>query len=124
MLKSLAFVVAFLGFGVGAFSQPKTITEEQKIVQLIAYIEHLPNAKFVRNGSSYSAKEAADHLRKKYNYAKDDIKTAQQFIDQLASKSSMSGKAYTIEFADGKVITSGDLLRKKLAEIEQTNQKK
>lgn len=124
MLKSIALILlVFVGSLVGV-AQPKPLTEEQKINQLIAYIEQLPNAKFVRNGSKYSAKEAAEHLRKKYNYAKDDIKTATEFIEELASKSSMSGKEYTIEFADGKVVKSGDLLRKKLAEIEQTNQKK
>lgn len=124
MLKSIALILlVFVGSLVGV-AQTKPLTEEQKINQLIAYIEQLPNAKFVRNGSKYSAKEAAEHLRKKYNYAKDDIKTATEFIEELASKSSMSGKEYTIEFADGKVVKSGDLLRKKLAEIEQTNQKK
>lgn len=124
MAKSLAFFLSIVLSSLVGISQPKQLSEEQKINLLITYIEQLPNAKFVRNGSKYNAKEAAAHLRKKYNYAKDDIDTATEFIEELASKSSMSGKEYTIEFADGKVVKSGDLLRKKLAEIEQTNQKK
>src|SRR3982750_2509568 len=68
------------------------LTEQQKIQALISSIETLKGAVFIRNGSEYDGKKAADHMRAKLKYAGDKIQTAEEFIDELASKSSMSGK--------------------------------
>jgi len=87
-----------------AQTKKTTLTEKQKIESLISSIEHLKNAKFNRNGTLYDATTAAKHLRMKLNKAGDDIKTAQDFIDQIASKSSMTGQDYKIVYSDGKEI--------------------
>ena len=94
-------------------------TEKQKMEQLIKSIEILDGAQFYRNGQYYSAKEAADHLRLKLSNAGDKIKTAKQFIDNIATKSSMSGKAYKIKFKDGKVVESKVFLYQKLYELNK-----
>jgi hypothetical protein len=80
------------------------ITEKEKIEALISSIEDLKNAKFYRNGALYDATTAAKHLRMKYSKAGNKIKTASDFIEKIASKSSMTGQAYKIVFSDGKVI--------------------
>ena len=49
-----------------------------------------------RNGDLHSAKEALEHIQKKHDYFKDDIHTAEDFIEKSASKSTMSGKTYTV----------------------------
>lgn len=51
---------------------------------------------FVRNGDSYPAAEARDHLKMKLGKAGDHIKTAEDFIGQIASRSYLSGQAYTV----------------------------
>lgn len=104
------------------FQQPKNqtkpaFTEDQKIEYLIKSIAAL-DASFIRNGDGHTPKEAAEHLRMKRNKAGKSIKTAKQFIDQIASKSSMSGEAYRIKYKDGKSETSAAFLNRKLNEVE------
>ncbi|MBP7511866.1 MAG: DUF5329 family protein [Bacteroidia bacterium] len=93
------------------------LTEEQKINQLIAYIEKT-DAKFIRNGTEYSGVDAAKHLRMKREKAGKRIKTAKDFIDFLASKSSMSNEAYQMKFKNGTVINVRDVLYHELRKME------
>ena len=53
---------------------------------------------FQRNGSWYGREEARAHLQRKYEYLlkRDQVDTAEQFIERAASRSSMSGKAYRV----------------------------
>lgn len=90
--------------------------EKKKIEFLLSQIEIQKGAKFWRNGSSYAPKQASDHLRMKWEKAGKSIKTAQDFIEKIAAKSSMSGKAYEIEFPDGAKTETRAFLVKKLAE--------
>src|SRR5688572_7616402 len=94
-------------------------TEAEKVQALIAYVEKLDGAVFIRNGTEHDAKRAADHLRRKWDAAKDKVKTAREYVQQAASKSSASGKPYQIRFKDGTVKTSEEVLLKKLDEIEK-----
>ena len=99
-----------------AFAAP--MTEQQKIQALIHGVEVLPGAKFIRNGSSYDGKQAADHLRMKLNYAGDRIRTAEQFIHNIAAGSSTSGQPYQIELADGRRISSAAFFEAELKRLE------
>jgi hypothetical protein len=92
--------------------------ESQKIDYLIASIESLQNAQFIRNDTAYDAKAAADHLRLKLNNAGPRVKTADDFIHYCASTSSISGKPYRIRFSDGREVTTEVFLRDKLTEYE------
>lgn len=67
---------------------------------------------FIRNGTEYSSQEAADHIRKKYEYFKSRIESIDDFIQMCASKSLMSGEPYLVSTAHGKI-----LLEKWLREI-------
>jgi len=96
---------------------PQNLTEEQKINHLIHYIEKM-DAQFIRNGVSYSSTEAADHLRMKREKAGKRIKTAKEFIDFIASKSSISGEAYQIKFKNGSVFNARDVLYYELKKLE------
>ena len=91
--------------------------EEKKIDYLIASIETLQNAQFIRNGVAYEAKAAADHLRLKRRGAGSRVATADDFIRLCASVSSMSGTPYQIRFSDGRIVTSESFLRERLAEF-------
>lgn len=96
---------------------PGELSESRKIQLLIGSIESLQNAKFRRNGKDYDAKEAAAHLRRKLDAAGDRVKTAEQFIEHLATKSSVSGEPYEIRYADGKVVKTADFLRAELKKL-------
>jgi hypothetical protein len=108
----------FFSFASVTFAAPAPMTEQQKIDALIHSVEVLPGAQFIRNGSSYDGKAAAEHLRYKRNYAGDLIKTASDFITCCASKSSMSGQAYQIRFANGKTENAEVYFRDELKRIE------
>ena len=88
----------------------------EEINYLLEFIEQ-SGCQFYRNGSWYDSKEAQAHLRGKYEYlaAKGVIQSAEDFIEQAASKSSMSGKAYAIKCAGAPVIPTNEWLRKALA---------
>jgi hypothetical protein len=89
--------------------------EERRIEFLIHSIEVLPGAQFIRNGVSYGAHAAADHLRLKRQRAGNRVATAEDFIRYCAATSSMSGVPYRIRFADGRETTSETFLRTQLA---------
>ena len=119
--QSMRCTLVILVLAIGALAQAGTPTplENQKIQYLISTIESLPNAQFIRNGTTYDAKSAADHLRLKLRGAGSRVATAEDFIRVCASVSSVSGSPYQIRFADGVTITSEAFLRQKLREFEQ-----
>lgn len=49
------------------------------------------------------------------------VKTAEDFITLIASKSYMTGKPYMILFPDGKTVEAEKFLREKLKEFNSTN---
>jgi len=114
-------VIALLCAAVIAVAQAAGLNpeERQKIDYLIASIEKLPNAEFIRNGTTYDASAAGDHLRLKLKQAQSRIKTAEDFIRYCASTSSVSGEPYKIRFSDGRVVTAEAFLREKLAEVRR-----
>ena len=52
---------------------------------------------FVRNGKRYDSTAASEHLRMKYERGGAYFNSTEQFIDRIASKSSFSGKSYSLE---------------------------
>jgi len=71
---------------------------------------------FIRNGERYDSGTAEDHLRMKYRRGKRYATSAELFIERLASKSSMSGKLYTMECPDSETVPSGEWLTARLHE--------
>lgn len=90
--------------------------EQRKIEYLINSIADLHGARFIRNGSAYDSKRAADHLRMKLQYARGRVNTAEDFITYCATGSSVTGGAYQIQFADGRIVATAVFLRERLAE--------
>src|SRR5262249_40739858 len=93
-------------------------SEKQKIETLIKQVANLKDAKFVRNGSSYNADSAAVFLRRKCQASESEVKTAQDFIDKVASFSATSGKPYLIRFKDGSESQSRDFLLAQLKKLD------
>jgi len=72
---------------------------DREILHLLAYIAGAECC-FIRNGKEYGPEEARKHIQKKYEYARSRIKTTEDFIRGVVSKSSMSGKPYKIRCKD------------------------
>ena len=76
-------------------SAAPTETAKVEIDHLLTYLKS-SGCKFNRNGTWYSAEEAARHLQKKYNFLleKNLTTTAESFIKRGATESSVSSKPY------------------------------
>ena len=92
--------------------------EQLRIDKLIRHVEVQKGMKFIRNGTEYSCEEAAKFLRGKMDSMGAEVTSARDFIERIASKSSMSGKPYHVRFSDGRLITSAQFLGDELKRLE------
>lgn len=119
----LVLLLSFWMLGAGSLfaedAGSDQLSEAQKIQALIERVS-ASGAVFIRNGSEHSAEAAAAHMRMKLSRAGGRIKTAEHFIQYIATKSSFTGVHYRIRFADGREVKSAEWLRAQLLELEQT----
>ena len=94
-----------------------TRQSDAEISALIGKVEHARGVTFIRNGSAHGASEAAAHLRRKLAAAHGRIGSAEQFIDAIGTRSSITGIAYRVRFSDGREIDSAVWLRQLLREL-------
>ncbi len=92
--------------------------EQSRIERLIRFVESQKDMKFIRNGSEYSCAEAAKFLRGKLESMGGEVTTAREFIERIASKSSMSGQPYHVKFADGRLIPAAQFLADELKRMD------
>jgi Family of unknown function (DUF5329) len=92
--------------------------ELARIDRLIRYVELQKGMLFVRNGSEYSPDEAARFLRGKLESMGADVATAREFIERIATRSSMSGTPYQVRFSDGRVLPAAQFMGDELKRIE------
>ncbi|MEZ0225966.1 MAG: DUF5329 family protein [Alphaproteobacteria bacterium] len=109
---TLLLAVAILSLPLAAHATPSA-EEDAAIVHLIGFVRD-SGLQFIRNGDAHASSEAAEHLLMKYNNTKRRLSTADEFIDHVASKSSMSGKPYFIRKKDGTEITVAEWLHAEL----------
>ncbi len=67
-----------------------------------------------RNGKRYESEDAYAHVRKKYEYFQDEIRTSEDFIEYSASKSMMSGKYYRVFCKDEPAVLTRNWLLEEL----------
>jgi hypothetical protein len=92
----------------------KVPSQSGNIETLILSLRQLVGARFIRNGQEHTPDEAIVHMRKKWEWKKSKIKTADDFIRIVGSKSSTSGKPYMIRFSDGTEMKSEEWFSKQL----------
>ena len=70
------------------------------------------DCEFYRNGSWYNSKFAADHISSKYKYllARNLVQSTEDFIEQAATRSSMSGHDYAIRCGGGAAVPTSQWL--------------
>ena len=118
--KKIYLLVFFLLLPAGIVCAQSN-SETAKIEYLITSVGELKGAKFVRNGTEYEAPAAASHLRLKLKTAGRKVKTAEDFIQYCASRSSISGEPYLIRFIDGTTVKSEVFFRNQLKAFPKTN---
>jgi hypothetical protein len=119
-------LAAVLGVGLGlapllvARAAPPEIAQTE-INYLLGFIES-SGCEFYRNGSWYDSKRAQAHLRGKYEMlaAADRINTAEDFIEEVATKSSLSGRPYQVKCRGSEAVTTNQWLRDVLARYRTT----
>ena len=127
-------VLSILAFSILAFSRPSAAqsggerppllttketsfkmqpTEKAKIQYLLARIGQSPYT-FIRNGEEHSGREASSHLRWKYGFAFSRIKTVDEFINYIASRSMKTGEEYRMRISSGEVFEMDEVLYNEL----------
>ncbi len=71
--------------------------EEARINAMLNALAQKKDLTFVRNGDAHNCEEAVSHLRLKLGNTRNRIDTAEQFIDKVASSSSITGKPYIVK---------------------------
>jgi hypothetical protein len=117
MKTRILFALLLCLFSIAAHA--RDAKQDARIGHLIGSVESLKGAVFIRNGTEYETKEAAGHLRMKLGKAGNRVKTAEEFIDGLASESSVSGKPYQIRKADGTVTGTRPYFYARLREYDK-----
>lgn len=72
-----------------------------------------------RNGTDHPSDKAINHIRKKYDYFRDDIRSTEDFIKYSATKSTLSGKHYTVTCPGYETVTTQQWLLDELARYRQ-----
>ena len=92
---------------------------ESEIQHLLSTVADSP-CTFVRNGKTYSAEDAASHLSMKYSRGNKYVASTEQFIDRIASKSSLSRKPYHIQCPGMERQTTHEWLTRQLEVLRDT----
>lgn len=96
-MKYLLCGLLALGF---LFSWHFAVAADDEEIQYLLSFIGASDCVFIRNDDEHSAKEAKEHLEMKYNHVKRRIKTAEDFISKVASKSSLSRRQYKVRCGD------------------------
>lgn len=94
--------------------------QKLEIDHLLSFVQHSP-CRINRNGKSYDGSAAVSHIKKKYAYFRDDIQTTEQFIELSATKSTISGKYYTVQCEDSEQVRTKEWLLNELANYRNKN---
>lgn len=74
--------------------------------------------RFIRNGKIYDAEAARAHIQRKYDHVRRRVRTAEDFIDLAASRSSFSGEPYRVQ-CGAKTLLCADWLRAALEHLRK-----
>jgi hypothetical protein len=91
-----------------------------EIKHLLGFIAST-ECEYQRNGKAHTGKEALKHIKKKYEYFREDIQSTEDFIAYSATKSKMSGNQYKVSCPGRPTITSAVWLTAELQLYRQKN---
>jgi hypothetical protein len=113
---------ALLGLSAALFAAPTPEPVKHEVAALLDRLQ-ASGCQFERNGTWYSGKEARNHLLQKLDYLEShtSLTSTEQFINQAASQSSMSGKPYHVRCGQAAAVPSRDWLGTELAAMRHTS---
>ena len=114
--SSVLALLTFMCLGLCHAAPPPA--EQVLIDRLIDGLANQQDAKFLRNGTAYRGADAARFLRGKLDSLGLKVSTADQFIEQIATRSSSTGVPHTIRFADGRQMPAGQFLKQELLRLD------
>lgn len=94
--------------------------EEARIDAMLNALAQQKDLTFIRNGDAHNCDEAVSHLRLKLSNTRNRIDTAEQFIDKVASSSSISGKPYIVRIPGKTDENAQPYLHALIAETDKT----
>ncbi len=101
-----------------ALARALSAADAGRVERLIEHVGRQSGVSFVRNGEAFDAQRAARHLRMKLEFAAGRVRSVDEFIDHVASRSSTTGRPYLVRLADGSEVPAAQWLRAELARIE------
>ncbi|WP_245621488.1 DUF5329 family protein [Enterovibrio calviensis] len=81
-------------------SDQKPTTVEDDVSYLVEQMLE-SDCHFERNGTTYTREEAVEHLKNKWDYAKNKVESTEMFINEVASKSWFTGREYKVICGNG-----------------------
>jgi hypothetical protein len=105
-------------WGPAAWADPSA-AERARIERLLDALAARKDIRFVRNSKEYTGAQAADFLRGKLHWQIDKVATAQDFIQQIGTRSTTSGNVYMVRLADGRELPSAQFLTQELRRIDK-----
>lgn len=88
--------------------------DQVKEVNHLIHFVKTSDCRLTRNGTEHPPAKSAAHIEKKYNYFRNKIKSTEDFIKYSATKSTMSGKHYTVTCPGKEPIKTRDWLLEEL----------
>jgi len=119
LMKKLALLILVFISALAASTSHAFADMKSEITHLLNFVEH-SKCDFIRNGSSHSGPDARNHMMRKYDYFKERISSAEEFIEYSATKSTMSGKPYKVR-CDGKEYLTAQWLNDELKKYRVAN---
>jgi len=96
---------------------------DKTISYLLEYVAK-SDCTFIRNGTPYKGKQASDHIRRKYQYFKKEIKTPEDFIQLVATKSLQTGQPYMVKTKEGEELRCDEWIKRALEEYRKAKKDK
>ena len=122
--KAIALLLA-IGFPLLASATTAIPAQAQAEVEFLLGFVRDSDCMFYRNGTWSDAHAAEAHLREKYDFlaAADRILTTTDFIEKVATKSSLSGEDYQVRCKAQTAVASGPWLIEALVRHRTQNEK-
>jgi Family of unknown function (DUF5329) len=113
-------LLAALLFAAAGSAGELPAAEERQIEALIARVAGMTDDAFIRNDRSYDAATAAEFLRRKWRRHAAEVRSAEDFIDRVATGSSTTGAPYRIRLGDGRELPCATVLREELLRLRKS----
>ncbi len=110
-----ALVMAFFFLPPSFSDARQTEPVDETIQYLLEYVAR-SDLTFLRNSGQYTAQEASEHMQKKYEHFRDEIKSPERFIELCATRSILSGKPYLVINKQGETTKTSEWLNAELKE--------